>query len=634
MAEEYAAVDSRLLTGRNPFRHHFAGPPWDGVELPDVPDLQLPGRRLILQRTAEVAADPDHTSQGLLLLGPTGSGKTHVLHSLPRLLAQIGRRALVAYVPPFTDNRYLFLHLLRCLALDLGRSRPGAARSQLEELVWSVLQTHAEAAIERLSDPATLAERWETSRATFLGDRDACDPFLDKVAEVAAEADPRLARGFLRALLRAATPSLAPRVLEWLRGDDLDPDELATIRAPRPLHDERQAFDAIQSVGRAALPFGPVVLGFDQTESLPARDGLPGMHPLVRAICRLHDECPNLVLVTTCLDDRWEAYTRELTDTERQRVREGEAILGRLTPREGEAAAKLVAARIEQVLRPLAPPFPSYPFRPDYVASVLAHGSFSPRELIVECERRLEAMRLAGRIQELSGADAERAPGPSAERRPVDAVREVWQEELDHARTGGGEIDGDATRDAVLRVLRAIVAAGGGKPLGLTAVDPAADIHDAVIELVLGQGGPRVGIVVTETLNGRRFEVAVRKAREAADDDRIDRAFLVRGEPLKDGWKKGKEEVERLAGKGGGWIQLAGAPRGQLAAVLDLLRRAEAGEIAAGTEVVGGERAMALLAEAGDLAALDLVRLLTERCAGLKPAGGGAGRERRAGRRS
>ena len=214
----------------------------------------------------QVAAD--RITRTLLLVGESGAGKSHLLG---RLKQQLNPKAFFAYIGPWPDSAYLWRHTLRNTVDSLMHAPAGQSESQL--LLWL-------RSLPSLRDRGLV--KW------MVGERNAFIRDLRASFPVGIYNS----KEFFGVLYDLATnPDLRPIACDWLKGDDLDQDDLKALRVKQSLDSEDAAQKVLLNMGRIAAVTQPIVLCFDNLDNIPAlADGKVDLQSLFSLNSTLHNE--------------------------------------------------------------------------------------------------------------------------------------------------------------------------------------------------------------------------------------------------------------------------------------------------------------------------------------------------------
>jgi hypothetical protein len=243
---------------RNPFLHETVADPWQQIEA-DVEEVNAPQYRQCVSLIEQTRATARSTS--LLLHGPTGAGKTHLMSRLRKHVEQTEDGASPAYfvsVRLDTAPGRLWRHILRNLGGDLLRPRKDHL-SRLDVLLDTAL---SKTGLDSLATRHGLSRALSTVLGAYHGRRH-------------------------RAICAA-----------WLKGESLNETELQVLGLPLVDEDDDDVEDrARQIVIQIAALTAPSVLVFcfDQIEALETHDG--GLARFGNVVWTLHSHLTNALII-------------------------------------------------------------------------------------------------------------------------------------------------------------------------------------------------------------------------------------------------------------------------------------------------------------------------------------------------
>lgn len=327
---------SELSALPNPFRDFVVQDAWQSPA--DVADIHAAAFRACLKGI-------DSANQGipdsLLIYGPAGSGKTHLLTRLQRHLAQTAReapdevlRCVFVFVRLQTVPQLLWQHVRRKLASDLMRRDEGV--TQLQRLIAHQIGERVgkkpRAAVFRLrvvegDDQATLAQQ---------------------VAELTTSLN--LPRN-LSLIVEHLTLNRSVRdAAAWLAGESLPESALAQLGLGPDLEEdpEQAARDTVTALCRLAGATLPIVFCFDQVEALQrSSDDKEAFFRFGQMAADLHDTDPNVFLVTCLQSAVLDLFNAAIRKADKDRMAKRHAVLEPLT-----------ASQVEQLMRARLDAFP------------------------------------------------------------------------------------------------------------------------------------------------------------------------------------------------------------------------------------------------------------------------------------
>ncbi|WP_438033673.1 FtsK/SpoIIIE domain-containing protein [Sorangium sp. So ce204] len=408
---------------QNPFRDTVAeawGEPLDLQSLNASASDELVRRIDGLARESRGAGPPPR-SQCVLLLGPAGSGKTHLF---ARLRKKLGYRAVFFHTRPElgapATPRYLLAQLVDALRFPASSSE----HTQLDLIAGAML---------------SVVEGHPTKYPLTMVAQPHDDPrrLVERGLAAAERRYPQLLPKYLERLLQAPfEPEVQTRraMYAWLSGRPPSEAELARLGEAQGLGDE-DVLPALRTLGFAATFGAPLVLVFDQLENLadddPARTRMMAHAQL---ISELHDTVPGTLIVQMALDSEWTRFIRPALPPQlRHRVEDTVVPLGFPAPEQARQLVELHLNRIPAEERKGAFPWPLDPA----AVKRWTEETMTPRALIQRCKSAFDDF-LAGKVAAAGGAP-QPADGTGLDQR----LEVLWADFVEKART---EID-RAARD-------------------------------------------------------------------------------------------------------------------------------------------------------------------------------------------
>ncbi|MEQ8768208.1 MAG: ATP-binding protein [Planctomycetota bacterium] len=630
-SSDLETIQNRILTEPNPFEDRAVGDPWDRAPITDVSSINRSASDTVFRLLDSLRRD--RQTRIVLLLGETGAGKSHLIH---RVLQQLGDGGLFVHVEPFGEASMVCKHILREIAVSLGRRRHPGAAPQIVEFAASVIRdTWKHLLISRGANKTPKGreqiEKLEGSLDYVFNSfrrQDRFKPIYEALITYLCDEAPDLDRQFLKTFFRVLHDEDRATVLDWLKGKDLEDEDLRRIGAPRVVLSEDEAFNTIRALAILSRFYRPLLICFDQNESLLWGDDDSRFQALVTTLCRVHDFTPNCLLLFTCLKQVWvHDYTRRLQKPEIARFESRPVHLEGLTT---ESAAELVAARMGRVFGDAEPPYPTYPFRPEFFEEFAVLGLPMARELINLCLDRIEDLRTFGRVLEITSPiqatgsalrGGEAGPWPWQQH-----LGKLWDstlsdlERLREQRVEEGEIvlEGDFPLDFDEGTLRWTLGRcfhrlqeHDDRIAGchiLQVEEGLADDHkvDFVLTVEHKHGTDRVAIVVNNTRNGNRFSSHLQSVHDYLEGGGANRFFLVRNEPESEGWKRGLTLLEQVLRFGGSRLPLDSRSLVEILTFYRLCNQAQAGDLVADGKAIPRELVEQYVLETGRLSSIPL----------------------------
>jgi hypothetical protein len=364
-----ASIDNVILRSPNPFDNIRSVNFWHEQQQPEptVDSIHQEAIATIDATLDQVAHD--HHTRTLILDGDAGSGKTYLLG---RLKKAFNHKAFFAYIPPFPQSDYIWRHILRYTVDSLVQVPDGQTDSQL--LLWlnSVLSGLRQRSI---IDKITKHDVFDLLRS----DR---GNFVEQLKTPYKKAGIYNAEKFFGVLHDLTNAELYPIACEWLRGDDLSEESLQALHLKSSIDTEQAAREVLANFSRIAGDTQPIVLCFDQLNSIARLpDGSINLQALFDINTKIHDEDNNFLVIISINTDIWKQYKSRIDQSDKPRV-ERQVSLGLINL---EQAESLLASRLYSLHHQANPQPPSsiYPLTRQYLEVGFPGGKTNPRESLI-----------------------------------------------------------------------------------------------------------------------------------------------------------------------------------------------------------------------------------------------------------
>jgi hypothetical protein len=358
MADSPGAIDLALLP--NPFFRSRVEDAWAEAEC-DVPEIHREAFETCLSLLDKVSSAQNNA--GLLLIGPPGAGKTHLLSRLRKYVMQHRPAAVFAYVRLLSSASQLSRFLRRRLVDNL-RQLTLEGEPRLLSMLKAKGNTDEE--FERYLEQAGFDYNFATVLRHYRMGRER--------------------------LLCA----------QWLAGDSLPDSVLQRLDLGRETEDEDaledRALDSLLRLLGLAAP-QPVVFCFDQVEGLEAYPGdLRGIHAYAQLATAMHEAVPNLLLISCVQDYYYKNIAKKLHAAFQDRVFKYQALLHELNRDETGA---LLRARLQTIpaLASSAAAGSLWPLRDEDFEPLFAQTeACEARRVIHHAEQVFESRRRGGAL--------------------------------------------------------------------------------------------------------------------------------------------------------------------------------------------------------------------------------------------
>lgn len=238
-------------------------------------------------------------TRSIFIRGEVASGKSYLL---ARLKKQLNPKAFFAYIGSWTDNDYIWRHVLRRTIDSLMHIPEGQKESQL--LLW-------------LKGMSAFQE--QSLRKKILGERGL---FIQNFRGTYPVGIYR-PKEFFGVLYDLTNPELYILACDWLRGEDLDNGDLRALGVRSSLEGEDAAQNILSNFGKiAAKASYPIVLCFDQIEqALDRQEGDFRLRALLGVNTTIHNEnFKNFVVIISTFKQTWNRYSESFVGANKDRL--------------------------------------------------------------------------------------------------------------------------------------------------------------------------------------------------------------------------------------------------------------------------------------------------------------------------
>ncbi|MGB3508999.1 MAG: P-loop NTPase fold protein [Microcoleaceae cyanobacterium] len=301
----------------------------------------------------------EHHPRTLMLTGDSGSGKSYLLGRIKKLF---NTRAFFVYVDPWPDSDYIWRHILRQTVDSLMKVPDGQTDSQL--LLWL---------------KGLLAFKNSSWLKKIIGERKV---FIRNLKSTYSSGiyNPN---DFFSALYHLLNPEYSLIACEWLRGDDLEEDDLKALGIKNSIDSEDSAQKIITNLGIISAASQPIVLCFDNLDNIPRLlDGSLDLQALFNVNSSIHTHYPqNFVIIISIITSTWKQNAELIQPADKARVNAGYFHLKPITLEQGEA---LLAVRLSP-LHSQAKPKPTlsiFPLEKEVLEQKFPRGKTLPRNIL------------------------------------------------------------------------------------------------------------------------------------------------------------------------------------------------------------------------------------------------------------
>ena len=239
----------------------------------------------------------DHYTRTLLLTGDSGCGKSYLLG---RLKNNLNHQAFFAYIDPCPSSDYIWRHTLRYTVDSLMHVPVGEQDSQL--LLW----------LKNLANfrDRSLMKQLLGAKGLFLLNFRSTYPtgiFQPK--------------DFFSVLYQLTKPEFYFLACDWLRGENLDEQDLNKLGVTTVIDSEESARGILSNFGRISEYNKPIVLCFDQVETYRHSDGSFDISSVFNVNTTLHNSnFRNFLVIISIIRNQFKEQKDNLHQSELARI--------------------------------------------------------------------------------------------------------------------------------------------------------------------------------------------------------------------------------------------------------------------------------------------------------------------------
>ena len=298
----------------------------------------------------EIAADPNHQSKGVVMLGSPGSGKTHLIMRLAREMI-VSNRILFIRQPNNADA--VFYHIYARMLESLVERVPATEYTQIQYLLaksFSSIIIHEIRKLEKPSDAMASMEcllsqshlniyrglggdDTETRRKNWRFIERRTLEWWGNTHGFGGEGS-----AIVKALIKYCSYSDIGRremIRKWLTGNALSESECRRTGLENRADTvglEAFAVEATRVLGKLSIEDEPLIVVFDQLEGLKYNEEL--LINFGEAVKELFTHIPNILMIFNLFPERWEAYASIFDPSVVERISQNSVVLNTPSPKE------------------------------------------------------------------------------------------------------------------------------------------------------------------------------------------------------------------------------------------------------------------------------------------------------------
>lgn len=328
---------------QNPFSSSHVDTPFqDHVDLMAIHQSEFEQLKYLIK---DIRCDKNHQSQGVIVIGEPGSGKTHLMMRLAKDLLQVNRLLFIRH--PNNYNSVLY-HIYSRILESFVYKIPGTNHTQLEFLL-----AHSFVKLISHTPHMTLNQKDQYIQQAVKDDP------LELYEKLGAEGTqrkmeywehikkrthdwwtmeygiggyaPEIIKGIVK-FCSYSQANLKALVTRWLAAGELDEDELKKVGLSNWSDDmSKEAFslEAISVFSKLSLLDEPLIIIFDQLEILGLDHNKELLISFGEAVKEIFTHVPNSLIILNLFPDRWQQFRQELDPSVVERISQHQVTLKR-----------------------------------------------------------------------------------------------------------------------------------------------------------------------------------------------------------------------------------------------------------------------------------------------------------------
>lgn len=311
----------------------------------------------------------NHCTHTVLINSDDGSNNEYLLS---RLYHQFSHKALFVYIPPFPRREVIWQHILRYTVDSLVTTSDGNKRSQLLKWISKFKQ--------------------EIKYDVFDFLRSDRKKFINKLKEIYKSVVIHNNDVFFGILYDLTDSSLYPLACEYLRGDDLSQESLEALGIEKSIETETVARETLANLSRIVGNHQPIVLCFDQIQSIgKLPDGGLDLPALFTINTKIREENINSLIIFNISNLTWKEYEEDIYQLAKHNIDE----IVYLKDINLAQAELLIESKLKKLYSQKSSPipYPIYPLNRQILEKEFPEARSNPRDLLIYARNTLQAYK-------------------------------------------------------------------------------------------------------------------------------------------------------------------------------------------------------------------------------------------------
>ncbi len=318
----------------NPFQSH-----------PDFHNIYDQEYRYLKSVLQNIQTDSNHQSRGAVIIGPAGSGKTHLIMRMAQELLATNR---LLFIRQPNNAQTVLYHIYSRILESFAEKVPNTKHTQLELLIansfTNILSNNPKfMATKKGQDIINNLKNNQLSLYQRLG-QDGTEQYRTRWQTVGNQitewwsntyANAGNSINILKGIIsfcKFTDPTKRELARRWLAAQELEPEAAASIGLTNwqeEMSREEFALEAIAIFGKLSVLDSPLIIVFDQLEGLGLINNAPILESFGAAVKELLTHVPNSLIILNLFPDRWQQFQALLDPSVIDRISQHEIRLNR-----------------------------------------------------------------------------------------------------------------------------------------------------------------------------------------------------------------------------------------------------------------------------------------------------------------